>query len=916
MPGSKHNTDPVPGRVYALKRGSTWRLPSEWVIGASGTSGNPIVFTAYGTASELPRVTVLRDLKGASWSSGGGTNVYYTTIAGTDEVRRLYVNGVGLGQASSSAWVGNHSNTTNWVGQPSVVTCTRAPVPADPTHATVGNQYNTGITKYWRQTTDLDGNTQTLYFYSPGGAPSTLPSVEGLVANVNSALRCTDKSYVYIDRIDFSGGAIGVLLFEASATATPTDVRVTNCNIWGAKQAGIRVWSSSTNGTGFSNGKIKWNRVDSGEGVSTKPTPDNVKYGADQPVYSDDGVMGNSEGIAIYNGVQGWEIAQNDVSNFWHANISVTRTFLSGDPANQSVVITGGNIVEHNTVHSENINYSHGIEIASWTTEEAIINRHDGAIVRKNKIYNMPCGQSIKAKNVLFYGNLIMGIFGSPRDPYDNTAWNSEAITVFGYDQPGGLTISGGVAAYNTFVNCGGVGMNMVGNSTGAVPTGFLVANNIMAYCGPKYTAMSYRYAVFKDAQPSTSNIDVDNNLMYSPDTLYVYSGASTMTVSGMESSEAANGWTDNVAGDPLFVNYPGSYTVSGSPADYQLQLNSPARAPGITRSLGSLLPEDTSGWTNLGCWQDAGTATAATFTTGQTLSSNTWNDYTGWKGMKITVGSTPIIVTDLGRWVLSGNTQTHVVKIVNTSGVTLGSASVATSGATADQFKYAALTNPVTLSANSSYYIVSEETNGGDYIRGSGTVLSHTGVAMINNAVRSTDGVTFTNEGTTDNCSGPVSFEYYIEATFVTGQSLSSTNWNNYTGWKGMKITVGSAPIIVTQLGRWVLSGNTQSHTVKLVNTSGTTIASAAVATSGATAGQMKYVALSTPVTLSANTDYYIVSQETNGGDYWWGSNTTLNHTGAATITAATRSTDSVTFASDTTTLDHCNVPVGFKYY
>jgi hypothetical protein len=35
-------------------------------------------------------------------------------------------------------------------------------------------------------------------------------------------------------------------------------------------------------------------------------------------------------------------------------------------------------------------------------------------------------------------------------------------------------------------------------------------------------------------------------------------------------------------------------------------------------------------------------------------------NDFAGWLGMKITVGASPMTVTDLGRYMLSGKSQMH----------------------------------------------------------------------------------------------------------------------------------------------------------------------------------------------------------------------------------------------------------------
>jgi hypothetical protein len=150
-------------------------------------------------------------------------------------------------------------------------------------------------------------------------------------------------------------------------------------------------------------------------------------------------------------------------------------------------------------------------------------------------------------------------------------------------------------------------------------------------------------------------------------------------------------------------------------------------------------------------------------FVTGETLSVTLRNDYTGWVGMKFTVGATAIKVRDVGRWVCVGNTGSHTVKLVVAStgvDVTGGSAVVNTSGALSEQFLYAALTSPVTLAANTSYYIVSQETSGGDQWFQYDTVLSHTTAASVPNAVSAT-GSSYIAHGAANNCFGPLSFKY-----------------------------------------------------------------------------------------------------------------------------------------------------------
>lgn len=74
-----------------------------------------------------------------------------------------------------------------------------------------------------------------------------------------------------------------------------------------------------------------------------------------------------------------------------------------------------------------------------------------------------------------------------------------------------------------------------------------------------------------------------------------------------------------------------------------------------------------------------------------------------------------------------------------------------------------------------------------------------------------------------------------------------------------------------VTQLGRWVLSGNTGTHTVQIYNSSLVSLGSVTVNTSGKTAGQFSYTQLTTPVTLQSGQMYYVLSSETLGGDSWY---------------------------------------------
>src|SRR5207247_4156196 len=96
-------------------------------------------------------------------------------------------------------------------------------------------------------------------------------------------------------------------------------------------------------------------------------------------------------------------------------------------------------------------------------------------------------------------------------------------------------------------------------------------------------------------------------------------------------------------------------------------------------------------------------------------------------------------------------------------------------------------------------------------------------------------------------------------QAGFVTSTTTGGTR-NDFNGWLGMKFTVGSSPITVISLGRYYYSGNSATHTVKIVQASnGADVlnGSVSVAMVGIPAGQFKYTALASSVILSANTSY-----------------------------------------------------------
>lgn len=83
-----------------------------------------------------------------------------------------------------------------------------------------------------------------------------------------------------------------------------------------------------------------------------------------------------------------------------------------------------------------------------------------------------------------------------------------------------------------------------------------------------------------------------------------------------------------------------------------------------------------------------------------------------GWAGMRITVGSNNILVTSLGRWYTADSWPTHNYLIAEMDGTLVceyGNAVSTAAEGTPEGFVYADLTNPVELTAGTSYYVVSD---------------------------------------------------------------------------------------------------------------------------------------------------------------------------------------------------------------
>lgn len=176
-------------------------------------------------------------------------------------------------------------------------------------------------------------------------------------------------------------------------------------------------------------------------------------------------------------------------------------------------------------------------------------------------------------------------------------------------------------------------------------------------------------------------------------------------------------------------------------------------------------------------------------FITGGTVTSATQTDGAGnYLGFWFRNDSgEPVVITDLGRWQRTGNTQTHSLRIYSTTasgatGTLEGSVSVNCSGAPVGEYLYGTLASPVTIAPGGQCVIASEEFTGGD------TFGSNGGTAFVTTDIGSTwsgyviAGVTTKNPDSGRGY-GPTNFKYSAPvAVWSKAGNVYTTDGNRYS--------------------------------------------------------------------------------------------------------------------------------------
>jgi len=139
--------------------------------------------------------------------------------------------------------------------------------------------------------------------------------------------------------------------------------------------------------------------------------------------------------------------------------------------------------------------------------------------------------------------------------------------------------------------------------------------------------------------------------------------------------------------------------------------------------------------------------------------------------------------------------------------------------------------------------------------------------------------------------------------------------NWATSELGAKFKNTSG-LPVTITQLGRWVLPGNKQEHTIRIYDPEGAVLGLVTVNLSGAAENQFLFGKLPTPVVVPPDGAVFILSTETSGGDAVHGSNGMITRGGdIGTIEAASKDPGKAMTAFGNSWASYSFGPVTFKY-
>ncbi len=409
-----------PGDNILFKRGETWR--GELNPTASGTSGNPITYSDYGSGNK-PIINGSQLMSGWTLDSGNvwqvalttsPTQVFFNSTRGTNESSKAALN-------AANEW-------------------------------------------YW--------SSNVLYVYSTSN-PTSAYTNPGIEATIYNSFQAFNKNYITFKNIDVTKGKYGVWFHGNTGSSNPT---VTNVEASWHSNDGIAIMdANSTNGVvtdsiGHDNlrhGVFFYNGANNGT-VSGGTYYNNTTTDLGSGVSFTDVTNGLADNVVAYGNFYGMKVFGTSASNITFQNSTSRDNIMFGI----DIDTTGdGMIVQNNNSYG---NDSHGIAVEVDTP---------GTIVRYNTTHDNGTADGVSGIevetgiNTQVYYNVVynerdgISLYGAINPKvYNNTIYNTADACINVYVAYNNQYTSGLVLKNNSISNCNFYYINVpTGHQTGFV---------------------------------------------------------------------------------------------------------------------------------------------------------------------------------------------------------------------------------------------------------------------------------------------------------------------------------------------------------------------------------------------------------------------------------------------------------------
>lgn len=518
---SKIATYLAQGYNVKLKRGDIWYLPTGSYSFKSlhGTEDAPLVVGAYGSGNELPIIGFIMKIQNSAWKL-------------VDTKRNVYAaNVASLGSRDNinvhRCFVNNEAyvpqNRSNYIALDAGEFCS----------------YN-----------------GTLYIRMAEGAPTNVEVTP--YGGVGSRMEIENVSHLTFENIHFKGSsAINIMIRMTAPTA---HVKFTYCSF---THCFYNIFAMDTD-----DDDIHYKPEISHCYIDSNYSPEEGRLVVKPWAHS------STESITMRDGVDGAWIHHNYIESMSHAFVALETLNPTGEPK-----ITGirNCIIEDNEFNGENAAYARAFSFCTGFNRAGVAMCRDN-IFRRNRCYEMSTSSHLFGENNLVYSNIFSythNVFDEDGNLLEGKNPQPAAIDVLTYDAN---NLVGCIIANNTFYN---VSTSIALYDLNDTVYNNIICNNLIVnWTSDQKASYSVAGALFDN---TTGLQYVMNNAVYSTTNRIDHFVVDNDSFLAADVNGSKAGYSDNLSGDPKFVNADLTDMSKDARLDFTLSSDSPFRYAGLS---------------------------------------------------------------------------------------------------------------------------------------------------------------------------------------------------------------------------------------------------------------------------------------------------------------------------------------------